>query len=135
MKIQIKTLLINNFISGIYKITFFCNDTMEETWHFDKINKNIVNFWRVFIIKFNKWCLLVKISKVWHHKNLFFRNLKTWLAFLKIIFFSKIEFYDVCHSKTCQNIRKLKKSWNFRKYKFIYFYFITTFVIVKHVKI
>ena len=83
---------------------------MEETWHFDKINKNIVNFYKDFIIKFDKCYLLVKISKIWHHKNLFFRKLKTRLTFLKIIFFSKIEFYDVCHSKTCQNIRKLKKS-------------------------
>ena len=107
------------------KILFFYNDTMEETWHFDKINKKKVNFDKDFIIKFNKWYLLVKISKIWHHKNLFFRNLKTWLTFFFENFFLKIEFYDVCHIKTCQKIRKLKKSWNFWKYKFIYFFLIT----------
>ena len=41
-------------MSKNYKITFFYNDTIQETWHFNKINKNIVNFYKDFIIKFNK---------------------------------------------------------------------------------
>lgn len=54
--------------------------------------------------------LLVKISKIWKHKKKFFEILKMRLTFFFENFFLKIEFYDTLHIKSCQKIRKLKKS-------------------------
>ena len=81
-----------------------------ETWHFELILSISLSFDKEIIIKFSKCCFLVKISKIWKHKKKFFRNLKMRLTIFLKIFFLKIEFYDVCHSKSCQKIRKLKKS-------------------------
>lgn len=45
---------MTTLISKFHISLFFYNDTMEATWHFDKINKKKVNFDKDFIIKFNK---------------------------------------------------------------------------------
>ena len=81
-----------------------------ETWHFEIILLITSSFDKEIIIKFSKCCFLGKIRPFWKHKKKFFRNLKMRLTIFLKIFFLKIEFYDVCHSKSCQNIRKLKKS-------------------------
>ena len=81
-----------------------------ETWHFEIIIIKNVSFDKEIIIKISKCFFLGKIRPFWKHKKKFFEILKMRLTIFLKIFFLKIEFYDTWHIKTCQKIRKLKKS-------------------------